>query len=215
MKKSDALWALVEPEPTPVVSVKATSKPGVVPEEPNRPAQSPENIPSTSLDALFPARPPEPPPATNLTARELGERAGASAVRYGLARDRWRQLSIVADVTHAAAKKLDERIANGVAWVERQTAAVKAAPTMAQKVEADRLLQEGKRQLEARRDERHTVGESLARIELDLERVATEMGDAEDAIRRALGPGARGCCCNECGAWIVSLAAHQETCKRR
>jgi hypothetical protein len=191
----------VAAEPTPIWS---DSRP--IPESSAAPVD---------LDALFPARPPEPPPAKNLTARELGERAGASAVRYGLARDRWRQLSIVADVTHASAKRLDERIANGVAWVERQTAAVKAAPTMAQKVEADRLLQEGKRQLEARRDERHAVGENLARIELDLERVATELSDAEDAIRRALGPGARGYCCNECGGWIVDLAAHQETCKRR
>jgi hypothetical protein len=171
--------------------------------------ESLKGIAESFNDQLFPPPAPPAPVTMNLTARELGERVGASALRYGVARDRWRNLSRLADTTLAESKTLDGRIVKGIAFIEQQRVIVASGAAMAEKVKADALLQEATSLLGRLRDQRHDVGENLARIEADMDRVAVEMGEAEDAIRRALG-NARGYCCNKCGGWVSDLPAHEE-----
>lgn len=171
-------------------------------------------ISRTFNDSLFPAPPPVIPPTTNLTAAEVAERAAAQHARFREAARKWHQFSAVADATSAAAKTLDERIAKGVAFCDRQAFAVQAAKgDTAKMVEADALLQEGQRQLAKLRDQRQWLAEKLALVEADLDREAAAMGNAEDSIRRALGDGAKGMCCSRCCGWIVDASAHWQVCK--
>jgi hypothetical protein len=214
MKKSDALWSLLDEPEVAGVAKKRTNAAGIGPVSPTNRTNKPDEQVSSFNDTLFPAPAPIVPPTTNLTATEVAERAAAQHARFREAARKWHQFSAVADTTSAAAKALDERIAKGVAFCDRQALAVQAARgDTAKAVEADALLQEGQRQLAKLRDQRQRLAENLAAVEADMDREAAAMGDAEDAIRRALGDGAKGMCCSRCCGWVVDASAHWQVCK--
>lgn len=178
-----------------------------------------ERISQEFNDRLFPPSAPVPPVTTNLTADELADRAPAQLARFRQAAKNWNIKSKEADVASEAAKALDARIANGIQWCEDQMAVVAEAKFeqrqygggQGQIVAADALYQEGRRQLETLRDERHRLGQNLDALEAEIEREAVAMADAEDAIKGALG--SAGMCCPRCYGWVVDAVKHQEDCK--
>ena len=182
-------------------------------------AKAPKPSRPTDPDTLFPAPPTEPAPTRNLTTQELSVSAAAAPfARFREACRQWDVRSIEAGVASDALKVLDERIGRGVAFCDRQAFAVRATKgdpkRQAETVEADRLLAEGQALLGRLRDERHRLQTNLDTLASRMERDAVEMGESEDAVKRALRLDRPSYICSRCYGLVLDGAAHLDECQR-
>lgn len=186
------------------------------PENRTNPSEDAENTTSTYNDTLFPAPPPVVAPTSNLTAVQLRERAAAPHARFVQAAREWDVRSAEADAMSARLKALGERIGKGTAWCEakaREVDALRGQPqAVAQMVAAEAELGDGRKLLATLHEEADHLAAQIGEREQVMDRMAIEMGDAEDTMRRAMG-GPKGFCCPRCHGWVVDGVAHQE-CRR-